>query len=123
MKNLMAIALITASLVACDNTANNETVESSDTNTTTTTTTTTYSPAEGDASYRNGRLMVWRNDNWVEADDDVRMENDVVVYRNGEVKRNDDVVVLRDGEVVSRTGEFFDNTGRAIEDAWDATKR
>lgn len=122
MKNLLAIALISASLVACDNAETNETTEMDDT-TTTTTTTSTYTPADGDASYRNGTLMVYRDNTWVEADEDVRMDNNVTVYRNGEVKRNDEVVELRDGEVVNRSGQFFDNTGRAIEDAWDATKR
>ena len=45
--------------------------------------------------------MVYRNGQWVEADDDVKLEN---------------------GEVVDRDGDFFDATGRAIENAWDDTK-
>ena len=58
--------------------------------------------------------MVWRNNNWVEADEDVRLDNGVIVYRNGEVKKDNDVVVLRDGEFVNRSGEFFDKTGNAF---------
>ncbi|MEJ7912646.1 MAG: hypothetical protein WKF70_05785, partial [Chitinophagaceae bacterium] len=41
----------------------------------------------------------------------------------GEVRRNKEVVTLREGEVVTRTGNFFDEAGNAIEDGWDATKR
>jgi len=87
------------------------------------TTTTTYTPAENDVSYRDGKVMVWRGNTWVESDDDVKMDNGVVVYKNGDVKKDDNTVKLQDGEVVSHTGKFFDKTGQAIEDAWDATKK
>ncbi|MEO6818397.1 MAG: hypothetical protein ABI204_01620 [Ginsengibacter sp.] len=39
------------------------------------------------------------------------------------MKKDFKSVVLNDGEVVTRTGHFFDKTGAAIEDGWDATKR
>ena len=122
MKRIFVTALIAASLVACENadTTDESTVETTET---TTSTTTTYTPGEGDVTHRDGKVMVWRNNNWVEADEDVRLDNGVIVYRNGEVKKDNDVVVLRDGEFVNRSGEFFDKTGNAIEDAWDATKR
>ncbi len=84
---------------------------------------TAYSPAEGDATYRNGKLMVWKGNDWTEAEGDVTMQNGVVVTRKGEARRNNDVVVLDDGEVVNRSGNFFDKTGNAISDGWDATKK
>ncbi len=124
MKKFFIMALVAASLTACnDNDAddNDATVTTEDA-TTTTTTTTAYTPAEGDATYRNGKVMVWKGNDWVAADNDVNMDDNVVVYRNGEVKRDGKVVVLHDGEVVSRTGRFFDNAGNAIDNAWDATK-
>ena len=115
------MALVAASLTACNSTETEEaTVE---TDATTMSATTAYTPAEGDVKYRDGQLMVWKNNEWVEADDNVKMDNGVVVYKNGEVKRDDDVVVMEDGEVVSHTGKFFDKTGKAVEDAWDATKK
>ena len=52
-----------------------------DTSTTTTTTapatttTITYTPGEGDATYRNGKVMVWKGNEWVVADDDVKMDD------------------------------------------------
>jgi hypothetical protein len=66
--------------------------------------------------------MIYRNGQWVEANEDVRMDNDVVVTRNGRVIRDGRERDLEDGQVVNRTGEFFDKTGRAIENAWDDTK-
>jgi hypothetical protein len=67
--------------------------------------------------------MVWKGNDWTVADKDVTMDDGVVITRKGEARRKDKVVVLNDGEVVNRTGNFFDKTGNAIEDGWDATKR
>ena len=126
MKKIIAISFVTALFAACNNpqadATNADTVDTVST-TTTTTTTTTYSPAEGDVSYRNGRVLVWRNGDWVATNDDVTLDNGIVVYRNGEVKKGDKVVVLEDGQVVNKSGNFFDKTGAAIENAWDATKK
>jgi len=126
MKKMFALAAIAASLMACNDADTDRTSVDTDTTITTTTTstaTTTYTPAEGDVSYRDGKVVVWRNNDWVVSDKDVTLDNGVVVRRNGEVRRDNDVVVLRDGEVVNRTGKFFDKAGNAIEDGWDATKK
>jgi hypothetical protein len=129
MKNFLVIAAISASLTACTSSETGTTSVDTDssvnstTTTTTNTTTTTYTAAEGDASYRGGKLMVWKNGAWVESTEDVTLDNKVVVRRNGEVRRDNDVVNLQEGEVIDRTGKFFDNAGNAIEDGWDATKR
>lgn len=121
MKKYFAIAFLAATLVACDNDAEETTVET--TETTESSHTAKYNASEGDAKYIDGKLMVYRNNDWVEADGDVEMNDGVVVYRNGEVKRNGEVVVLEDGEVVTTSGKILDKTGEAIEDAWDATKK
>lgn len=133
MKKIFAFAVLAASISACNDADNNTTTVDSDTSTTTTTVTTpdtlsqtttaTYTPAEGDVSYRNGKVVVWKNNDWVVSDKDVTLDNGVVVNRKGEVRRDKDVVNLEEGEVVSRTGNFFDKAGNAIDDAWDATKR
>ncbi len=120
-----------ALFAACDSNTTDSTVVSTDTSmtmvpaTTTetvTTTNTTYMPAEGDAIYRGGKLMVWRNGDYVLADSDVTYQNGVMVTRAGKVKLDDKTVDLKDGEVVTSTGGFFDNAGHAISDGWDATK-
>lgn len=104
------------------NTNTNTTVVT-DTNTTSTTTTTSYSAKDGDVSYRNGKVVVYRNNEWVASDNDVELEGGVVVRKNGHVVRNGETIELKEGETVDRTGRFFDKAGNAIENAWDATKR
>ena len=119
----MALAAIL--LAACNNTgADNTTAETRDTTTTMATTDTSYAytPAEGDVTYREKKVMVMRNGEWVEADKDVRLDNGVVVYRSGKVRKDGKERELKEGEIVDKTGNFFDKTGRAIENAWDATK-
>lgn len=127
MKKIFLITCIAGSLIACNNSgtdATDDNVLDSDTTMTTTTSSSTavYTPVEGDVTYRNGNLMVWKGNDWVMADDDVTLDNGVVVYKNGEVKKEGKTVTLDDGEVVNHSGDFFDKTGHAISDAWDATK-
>ena len=128
MKKTFLMFCVVASLSACNSSTDDTTIDETDTvvttsTTETTTSTDTYTSSEGDVSYRNGKLMVWRNNDWVESDSDVTLDNGVIIYRNGEVKRDNTTIKMEDGEVVTRTGRFFDRTGAAIENAWDDTKR
>ena len=123
MKKIFALAFIAAGFTACNDADTDTTSVDTDTTTTTMTTTRTYTAADGDVSYRNEKLMVYRNGGWVESDKDVTLDNGIVVSRKGEVRRDKDVVVINDGEVLDRSGNFWDKTGNAIEDGWDATKR
>ncbi|WP_207496027.1 DUF6799 domain-containing protein [Aridibaculum aurantiacum] len=118
MKKLFVIALAAITFTACNTGEDNTTT----TETTTENTTMDRTPSDGDVTYRDNRLRVYRNGNWTDADNDVTLENGTVVSRDGRVRREDREVRLQDGEVVSRTGDFFDRTGRAINNAWDATK-
>ena len=88
-----------------------------------TTTTNSYVPAEGDVMYRDRKLMVWRNNAYVEADRDITGDNGVTIRRNGQVSRNGNTVTLEEGQTYSRTGRFFNSAGEAIDDGWDATKK
>ncbi len=121
MTKIIVIALAALLLGACNNaeTGKTSTVDSINN---TTTTTTMYTPVEGDVKYEGTRVMVMRNGAWVQADDDVKLENGVTVYKNGRVERGEYEVELRDGEVVNKTGDFFDRSGTAISNAWEATK-
>jgi predicted small secreted protein len=121
MKKIIVIAFVAVSLAACNsNEADKETtIETKDS---TTSMTTTYTAVEGDVKYTGNRVMVMRNGQWVEADEDVKLDNGVMVNRNGRVTKDDNEIELREGEMVNKTGEFFDNTGQAIENAWDVTK-
>lgn len=126
MKKIFLIACVAAaSLMACNS---SETSDNSATTTTTTDSTndtmlaTTYTPSEGDVTFRNDKLMVYRNDGWVETTDQQTVGNGIIVHTNGQVTNGDQADTLTDGEVVSHTGTFFDKTGHAIKDAWGATK-
>lgn len=132
MKTIIVMAFATVSLAACsDNVTDDTTVDKKDTAITApdttstisrTATSTSYPAGEGDVTYRNKKLVVMKNGQWVDADDDVKLDSSVIVYRNGRVKKNGKEIELEDSEVVTRSGNFFDKTGRAIEKAWDATK-
>jgi hypothetical protein len=82
-----------------------------------------YAPGEGDVTYRNGKVMVWRNGNYVVADRDVQLNNGITVSRSGEVSNKDKKVKLEEGESIDRSGNFFNKAGEALEDGWDATKK
>lgn len=125
MKRIFFLAFAAASLAACSNTSN-DTAGTNDTSTTVTTSTTNnaaYSPTEGDITRRDGKVMIMRNGQWVEADNDVRMDNGATVNRDGRVLRDGRERELGEGETVNSSGEFFDRTGRAIENAWEDTKQ
>ena len=85
--------------------------------------TTTYTAADGDVSYREGRVMVWRNNEWSASDADVTLDDGTVVRRNGHAVRNGEDVELEDGTVVNKSGRFFDKAGNVIEDGWEGVKK
>lgn len=120
MTKIIVMAFAVICLAACNDTASDKTTTVDSTNNVTTTT--TYTPVDGDVKYEGTKVLVLRNGAWVEADADVKLDNGVTVYRNGRVERGDYEIELRDGEVVNRSGDFFDRTGVAIANAWDATK-
>lgn len=121
MKKFFLMAASVVFLFACNDTADNTSVKADSTDHAANASD-GYKASEGDVSYRNGKVVVWRNNEWVESDEDVKLENGVVVRRNGEVERDGKIVVLKDGEVVDRTGRFFDRAGNAIENAWGDVK-
>ena len=121
MKNFFLMAATSVLLFACNDSGESTSVRVDSTDHSATAND-GYKASEGDVSYREGKVVVWRNNEWVETNDDVKLENGVVVRKNGEVERDGKVVVLKDGEVVDRTGRFFDRAGNAIENAWDDVK-
>ena len=117
MKKILVVAGILF-LAACNN-------EKKDTATTdqTTTTTKTYSASEGDVSYRGGKVVVYRNNAWVDADDDITVDNGIVVRRTGRVVKDNEEYELDEGVVVTKKGDFWDKAGNAIEDGWEGVKK
>ena len=134
MKKIFLMASVVTLLSACNANTEDSTVVSTDTlgpvNSTEAPVTTTetlvvhkYTPANGDVIFKNNQLMVWRRNEWVKVDKEVRLDNGVIIYENGEVKKEGKVVKLEDGEVVTSVGKFFNKTGDAINDAWGSTKK
>lgn len=122
MKKFFPIAMA-ALLAACN--SSTTTVSDEDTALTDTpdTVTTVYAPVDGDVIYRDDKVYVMRNGEWIEAEDDVTLDNGVVIYKTGKAKKGDVEIELEDGEMVNKSGDFFDRTGRAIDNAWQDTKR
>lgn len=122
MRKIIAMGLVALSFTACNN--DNETTETTYTDTVITTepAVAVHTPSDGDVTYYSGKVQVYRNDAWVEADDEVKFDNGVIIYRDGRAIRDGNEVYLEDGYIVDRDGNVFDRTGNAIGDAWDATK-
>jgi hypothetical protein len=126
MKRIIALAFAATWLVACNDTSSSEnatTDEKSEAPISSPAPSTTYSPADGDVTYREDKVRVYRNGEWADADNDVTLDNGAVVYRDGRVKRDDKEVELEDGEVVNKSGDFFDKTGNAVEKGWKDIKQ
>ena len=139
MKRLLMVATVAMSMMACNDQQSSTTQVVTDStgmsrmnadtamvttpSSTTTTTSNVYTPSEGDLRYRNGKLEVYKNGQYVIAETDVTIDNGVVVRRNGEVVRDGQTVRIEDGGTVTRAGRFFDKAGEGISDAWDATKK
>lgn len=130
MKKTFTIALAALVFTACNNTTTTETATDTtitDTMaamplTTDTTVAVTYTPGEGDVIYKDNKVYVMKNGVWVEAEKDITLGNDVVVYKTGSAERAGKKIKLKEGEAVDATGRFFDKAGKAIANAWDDTK-
>lgn len=125
MKRILALAIAASTLYACGDVENdNATIE--DRNeapiSSPSEETTVYTPVDGDVTYRDNKVHVWKDGEWKDADDEVKLDNGAVVYKDGHVKKDGKEVELEDGEVVNKTGAFFDRTGKAIEKGWDDVK-
>lgn len=129
MKKLFVLAIASASIMACNDDTQTKSINedtrdnSTVTETPAATTTTVYTPADGDVTYRDHKVLVMKNGEWVETEKDVTLDNNIVVYKNGKVVKDDDEIELKDGEVVNKDGNFFDKSGQAIENAWKDAKK
>lgn len=132
MKKLFALAFIAVGFAACNNDANDKDgVDTLAVNTTTNETNNVVvqpqQPAitytEGDVSRRDGKVVVYKGGQWAPVEKDVVLEDGTVVNVKGEAKNKEGkVYVMEDGYYVTKAGRFFDRTGAAINNAWEATK-
>lgn len=121
MKKILLAAFISASVMACTNEADSST-ELNDTTDNAANATGSYTEKEGDVTYRNGKVMVWRDNQWVEAENDVEV-NGMTVRKTGVIVRDGEEVEMEEGEVVGPDDRYFDEAGNAIQDGWDGLKK
>ena len=120
MKKILLMAGL-AFLISCkDDKKDSATTTSTETSTTTSK---AYTEMEGDVAYRGGKVLVYRNGAWVDADGDITVDNGIIVRRTGRVAKDNDEYELEDGVVVRKTGDFFDRAGNAIENGWEGVKK
>ena len=128
MKKIFGLAIVSMAIFACnDNQSPSINEDTRDTSAVIetpppATTEVVYTPAEGDYTYKEKKVMVLKNGEWVEVDKEVKLDNGTVIEKNGTVKKDGKEVQLEEGTVVNKEGNFFDKAGHAIDNAWDATK-
>lgn len=125
MKKIFLAVSVAALFTACNSQGSQTDATTTNTDTTDRSmmSTTAYTPTEGDATFKDQDLMVYKGDKWVATDKEMTMGNGVIVYTNGTVKNGEITDTLAEGEIVSHTGDLYDKAGNAIHDAWDATKK
>lgn len=130
MKKILGLAVVSMAIFACnDNQSPGINKDTRDTSAVMetpppppATTEAVYMPAEGDYTYKEKKVMVMKNGEWVEVKKEVKLDNGTVIEKNGTVKRDGKEIELEEGTVVNKEGNFFDKAGHAIDNAWDATK-
>ena len=128
MKKILGLAIVSMAIFACNDSQSPSINE--DTRDTSTvietpppaTTETVYVPVDGDYTYREKKVMVLENGEWVEVKKEVKLDNGTVIEKDGTVKRDGKEIELEEGTIVNKEGNFFDKTGHAIDNAWEATK-
>lgn len=120
MKKILAIAVFATVFTACNNEAENKTT--ADDTLKAKEVTTTYTSADGDLTWKESKLYIYKNGEWVLVEKDITLADGTVITVNGEVKKGDKVIKLKEGEKVTTVGEFIDNTGKKVANAWEATK-
>jgi hypothetical protein len=124
MKTQFLISALAFFAFACNNSGTDVTTRyETDTTDNAAKSTPMHQHSEGDVTYRNGSVLVWKNGDWEATNDDVRLNDGAVVHSNGHVEKDNDVVVLDDGEVVDDSGNFFDEAGHALNKGWNEAKK
>lgn len=125
MKKIFLLAIVGATLVACNENApsiNDDTRDNSTVTETPPATDVVYVPVEGDVTYKDSKVHVMRNGAWVESNEDVKLNDGTTITKSGKVVKDGKDMQLEDGVVINGEGNFFDKAGQKIDNAWDATK-
>jgi len=125
MKKIFLTAFVAVALTACNSTESKHAVALDKDSTTNTAMNeaTGYVPNDGDVTFRNNKVMVYRDTSWKETTDAQTVGSGAVVHPDGTVTNGVQADTLKDGQVVSKTGTFFDASGHVIKDPWTPTKK
>jgi hypothetical protein len=132
MKKIFFFVAIAVAVVACNNNSGDAAMSGDDTATLQTPpadhthidmdATATYQAEEGDVRWQNEKLLVYKNGTWVEAEKNITLDDGTVITVKGDARKEGKTITLKEGESVKKTGRFFDKAGKAVSNAWDATK-
>lgn len=125
MKKLFLVFLVGGSLIACEERTNRDNSIGSPSDVPAqqeNNVTATYVPKNGDVIYKDNKIMVRKDDQWVACDEKITLDNGAVVYTDGLVRKDDKEIKLQDGEIISEEGNVFDKAGQKIESGWKDAK-
>ena len=123
MKKIFLTACVAVALTACNSTESKHAmaVDKDSTTNTLMNQATGYAPNDGDVTFRNNKVMVYRDTSWKETNDAQTVGSGVVVHTNGVVTNGVQADTLTEGQIVSKTGTFFDASGHVIKNPWTPT--
>ncbi len=121
MKKIFSIALIAATLIACNENKSTDSTVTTDTALTTTmpdpamdnmATAPAYTPANGDVMMKDGKMMMMIDGSMMVMDHNMTLGNGTMVMQNGDVKMtNGKMTKLTDGTMVDAKGTMYDKDG------------
>jgi|SRR6185295_2729561 len=127
MKKLLALAAITGSLIACNNSSDKG--ESSTKDSTATDTSATMTPAPDTTSkmtatapvkdsvmqFKDGKVMVMSGGSWTALSATVTTSNGRKVTPSGEVTKNKKTRKLEEGMMIDKDGQLMDKDGKPLD--------
>ncbi|MBL7700132.1 MAG: hypothetical protein JNK79_18340 [Chitinophagaceae bacterium] len=119
MKKLFCLATIAFFLVACADSATDETTASDSTAATTETapaaTDTATAIKDGLMTMKDGKMMIAKNGAWEEMKEPVTTANGRTVAVNGEVSKGDKKRKLEEGQMIDADGQMMDKDGKLMD--------
>ena len=111
MKKILGLAIVSMAIFAC-NDAESPSINEDTRDTSTVietpppaTTETVYVPAEGDYTYREKKVLVMKNGEWVEVEKEVKLDNGTIIEKDGTEERG--APNIKTQRKINRTGLGF----------------
>jgi hypothetical protein len=126
MKTLLALLAITATMIACNNSAKES--DSSKDSVVTTDTSSTMAPAntattpvkDSVMQFKDGKVMIMAGGTWSPLSATVTTTNGRKVSPNGEVSKNGKTRKMEEGMMIDKDGQLMDKDGKAMDNTgWE----